>query len=174
MTTEVKPRKPREGRKYLNAKEIKLLDGVMAGKDPEQAALDAGFPPKSAAARASQILNSAKGLAELALRRRSLAEKTDLYNVPLAVKDLDVAIDLSLKAGNIANYMRAIELKAKLSGLMVERIDARVGTFSINISGIDETQGKRAEPIDIQGLVEVEVQSAPHDPVGNAFQRLLE
>lgn len=59
------------------------------------------------------------------------------YNIERAMKEADDAIQFSRDTDNANAYVKAVELKAKLNGLLIEKHDIRTaGAFSIVINGL--------------------------------------
>jgi hypothetical protein len=56
---------------------------------------------------------------------------------------LDQVVAHAIRTENASAHCRAIELQARIAGVLVDRVDARiaVGTFSINVIGLDGGNG---------------------------------
>ena len=125
----------------LSIKELKFINGILAGWDNAAAYLKAYKCKKSSSARAGgyRLTHSVPHvMAEIDRRKKELAKKGD-YNFDKAMSELHAASEFAKATDNATALARTIELKAKLSGLMIERVDQRqVADFNLHISGIDD------------------------------------
>lgn len=60
------------------------------------------------------------------------------YNLEAAMREADEAIAFAIKTGNANAYVKAAELKAKLNGLLVDKMQIQLPAFSLRIGGIDD------------------------------------
>ena len=76
-------------------------------------------------------------IAELEKATTEIRELTK-FGAQKAMVELNECIEFAESTNNATARVKAVELKMKLSGLLVERIDQRqVGSFQINIGGIE-------------------------------------
>jgi hypothetical protein len=94
--------------------------------DQRQALRESGY-----AATYSQFFKVPAVIAAIDSARRAVAVKAE-YNLESAMTAMDNAALFARETGNATALVRAEELKAKLAGLMVDRVDARqVGAFQL-------------------------------------------
>jgi hypothetical protein len=107
-----------------------------------------GYAPLSSRKAGSRLLRDPT-VQEMIEKARSEMQARATYSAELAMKELDQAMDFSRETGNATALARCVELKAKLAGLMVERIDQRqVGGFQVRIIGIDDAPPAALRTID--------------------------
>jgi phage terminase small subunit len=121
---------------YLTHKQAKFVEAMMKHGNGTKAAIEAGYSPKGQ--RAGKLLRESpavrKAMAEI---RQSVVDKGK-YNLEIAMNEADEAIKFSKETENANAYVKALELKAKLNGLLVEKHEVRSAAFSISIAGLDE------------------------------------
>lgn len=118
-------------------KEQFALEYIRTGA-AKASAITAGYSPNSATSAAGRLLHDphVKALIDAA-RERSTAVAQ--YTATTAMREIDDAIAFSKSSKNATAYVSALQLKAKLSGLLVDRADVRMlGGFKIEIAGIDD------------------------------------
>ena len=120
--------------KGLSPRKRKLVKGVVAGKTQKQAAIDAGYSPKTAESQASVILKDSKVIASL----HEMMESAGLSNKRLLEKHvelLEAKKTVSAISGNEANagtvdfidvpdyqiQFKALDASYKLKGAYVEK-----------------------------------------------------
>lgn len=138
---------------HILPRQWKFINGVCAGKTQKAAAIEAGYPAGRAQKTGNRLMHNPKIRAEIAKTREKIREVT-LYDAQAAVTELDDAIKFARESDNATAVMRGIELKAKLHGLLVDKVDQRIsgGGFSINISGIGAPKEKVIEGEAVQCL----------------------
>lgn len=73
------------------------------------------------------------------------AAKRGVYDARRMMEELEKAVEFAEHTENATAYVRAIEMKGKLMGLLVDRSENKqVGNFSIRIAGIDDDPPKEA------------------------------
>lgn len=114
----------------------KFLKAHAEGVGVLKAAEVAGYSkPKSSL---STILNSPAVAGALEERRKVVAEKI-VYTAVEAMKEAEEGMKFARETRNANAYVKAVELRTKLQGLLVEKHDFRMaGQFAINIKGIDD------------------------------------
>lgn len=126
-------------RKTLTPREITFIGEILAGQSNRQAAIAAGTPSTNASQWATKALARPQVAAALEKQRGKFMDKvsaTAVHTLEQASKAFDDAIEFAIKTENASAYVRAVEMRAKLHGHMVDKHDVRVGHFEINISGI--------------------------------------
>lgn len=115
-----------------------FVENVCQGMSNTDAARAAGYSERSAKRVATKLVNhDTFVVAELKRRRAELAERTGV-TVEAMTARLDQDWEFARETGNATAAVRASELKAKLHGLLVDRIDQRmVAGFTIQVSGIE-------------------------------------
>jgi hypothetical protein len=87
---------------------------------------------------ANRILKLPQVRDYLAERRKANAIKAD-YGALQAMDEAKQGMEFAIETRNANAFAKAVELRAKLQGLLIERQDIRhVGSFSISINGIDD------------------------------------
>ena len=106
------------------------------GKTPNQSARAAGMS-EYYCKNAFKLEKYPEVIEELAKIRKRVAEQA-FYDAAVAMKELQDTIQFARDTENAAAMAKAVELKMKLAGLLIERHDMRnVGSFSVNIIGIE-------------------------------------
>ncbi len=125
----------------LSTKYAKLVTNVAAGMLIADAAMDAGFAGTrqvagSAAARVLRENESVKDA--LNLIKADLAARAE-YKFDKFIAELDEAIAFAIKTENATAYVRAVELKGKASGHIVDRVDQRNlnAGFQLMVAGVE-------------------------------------
>jgi len=120
--------------KQLSPKQAEFVAAYLKHGNAIQAARECGYSPTYAG---SLILVPAVAAA-LADARNQVAIKGE-YNLAAAMKEAEDAMVFARAANQANAYVKAVELRAKLQGLLIERVDQRqVGGFQIRILGVDD------------------------------------
>lgn len=128
--------------KQLSPKQADFVAAYLKSGNAIQAARETGYSPTYAG---SLILVPAVATA-IDAARKAVATRAE-YNLETAMGELAEGIAFAKTTENATAYVRAVELRAKLAGLMIERIDQRqVGGFTIRISGVDDEAPAAAAP----------------------------
>jgi hypothetical protein len=103
-----------------------------------QAAIRAGYPAGTANRMANRLMKKPRIKAAVEAMRAEIAERS-AYTVERAMLELDDAMTFAKATDNASAFTRAVELRARIAGVLVDRIDARVavGTFAINVIGME-------------------------------------
>ena len=69
---------------------------------------------------------------------RSATAATTMYSQATAMLELDEAMTFAKKTDNASAFVRSVELRARIAGVLVDRLDARlaIGGFVINVHGL--------------------------------------
>lgn len=107
-----------------------------------EACRQAGYSARGANRTANKLLRMPKIAAAVAAIRAEVAERAG-YTVERCMRELEKGMEFALTTENASAYVRAVELRGKLTGILVDRLDARVavGTFSINVHGLGDANG---------------------------------
>ena len=125
----------------LNARQQRLVELVATGIPVQQAAQQAGFSP-SYARKASKLLKLpaiATAVADIRERGRSLAA----YNLATAMREAQEVIDFAKKHKNSMAYFKAVQHRADLSGLLLQRVEIS----TVDLAG--SLQRARSRVIDV-------------------------
>ena len=126
----------------------------------------AGYSEKNATNSAAQLLKHPTIKAALA-EARAGAVVAASYGLDAAMRETDLAIEFAKLTKNANAMVKAIELKTKLNGLLVERVEHKVAGFVISISGIDDLDKlpEAARPnLPTSGTIVVACPKQPADP----------
>jgi hypothetical protein len=113
-----------EAEKPLTDRQRKYVEAVAAGQDSVTAALTAGYGKayaQAAASRIGKIPAVAKALESIRAEFRDRA----LYDLKAAVAETDRAIAFAYSKGNPMSVAKLLEHKAKLHGLLFDRLWVR-------------------------------------------------
>lgn len=112
------------------------------GATATSAALAAGYSRHSARKTSHIIKLDPRVAAAIAAGRTEMAVRNN-YSQDSCMAELGKAMEVALSTENASAYVRAIELRGKLNGLIVDKLDARVlvGTFQLTVSGFDPGGG---------------------------------
>lgn len=127
-------------RAALNPRQAKFVEGLIAGSTLLAAGLAAGYRDPS---RYASLLARKPLVAAAIDAARALAAARAGYGHATLMAELGEAMAFALKTDNAAAYVRAIELRGKATGLLVDRLDARVavGGFVLNVHGLEGGNG---------------------------------
>jgi phage terminase small subunit len=127
----------------LSPRQLIFIKNYIGGQTAAQASRAAGYAPDSGAA--SRLLEHPLVIAEIEAAKNKIPEETKFDGVAAAAQ-LDEDREFARKTGNAMAAVRSTEIKCKLNGLLIERLDQRVTSgFSIVISGIDQPPGNVIE-----------------------------
>lgn len=121
----------------LNPMQLRFVAEYLKCGVGSQAALAAGYKKSGASAAASALLQNPLVRAELERVRSSVLEEAK-YNYARAMGECDEGIAFARETENAAAMAKFVELKTKLSGLLVDRSEVKQVGFQINIGGLDE------------------------------------
>jgi hypothetical protein len=116
MSTTDPPRNPEP-----NARQQKFIDAMARGLSAQEAARHAGFSP-SYARKSSRLLKQpmiASAIAGIRMEGRKLAA----YGLSEAMKEAEAVCAFAKLHKNAMAYCKGTELRAKLSGLLIDRIE---------------------------------------------------
>jgi len=122
----------------LTPKEDKFVAVYMATQDKRRAVIEAGYGVKKPETTALRLLKKPNVRRAIDSLRLAVADKV-AYEVKDALRELDETIAFAKKTGNATAYARAVELKARISGLIIEKKDMRVAAgFQVIVEGMDD------------------------------------
>ncbi|HEV2622915.1 MAG TPA: terminase small subunit [Frateuria sp.] len=137
----------------LTARQRRFIAEWQTRADGTQAAIAAGYSPRSARYTAYHLLNENPAVkAEIERVQHQLAEAAE-YNGAKCMAECDAAIRFAEKTNNANALARLIELKAKLTGLLREKLDVSID-HRIDISDALAAARSRATLRPMRDLVE--------------------
>jgi phage terminase small subunit len=124
--------------KPLTDRQKAFVENYVKTGNAKQSAITAGFPAASAYQRGHEMATKVAATTE-ALKdvRKEVAEKLK-YTAIEAMQECQDAIIFARETGNANAYVKAVELRSKLQGLLIEKHDVRQVGFSIRIDGVDD------------------------------------
>jgi len=123
-----------------------LIEFVKHGNG-KRAALDAGYSSQSSGTYGTSLAKDPRLAAAVEEVRERVMAKAE-YTCEVAMKEAQAALDFAEETGNANAYVKAVELRSKLMGLLVEKIDLRQAIgFQIRIGGL---KSSTAPPVDVQ------------------------
>jgi hypothetical protein len=127
-------RKPQENR--LTPQQMVFVSEYLRTGEAESSARYAGYSQCGTMGR--YLLNECHAVKkELEERRKEIRKATE-YTSTLAMEEAKEAMAFAKLTENANAYVKAVELRSKLSGLLIDKLDARIGSFSIHIDGLDQ------------------------------------
>lgn len=124
----------------LPTKKAAFVLNVAAGMLPADALLKAGWDQKrtTAGSTASRMLREDEAVKDAVAAIKADMAKRAEYDFDKFIDEMNDAMDFAKKTSNATALVRAIELKGKASGHIVERVDSRVQTagFSLVVAGV--------------------------------------
>lgn len=115
----------------LTQRQRRFIAELQKGVSGAQAAIAAGYSPRTAKHAAHQLMHDNKlVMAELEKVRQNLAAATE-YNGERCMADCDKGMDFAMRTDNANAFIRAVELKAKVTGVLREKIDITVERIDI-------------------------------------------
>ncbi len=118
-----------------NTRKELFVEALITGVSGAEAARRAGYRESNARGRASALLKDPLVQEELERRRTALREMT-AYDVGHAMGELDSCMEFARETKNAGALAKAIELRTKLSGLLIERRDVR-GAHAIRVEVVN-------------------------------------
>jgi phage terminase small subunit len=118
--------------KRLSPMQQRFIAELQRGLPGTEAAIAAGYSPKTAKHAAYDLQHrNALVMAELRKVRAHLSALTE-YNGERAADDCDKGMQFALRTDNANAFMKAVELKARLNGLLRDKLDVTVERLDIN------------------------------------------
>lgn len=137
-----------------------FIAAYQRGITATQAAIEAGYSPRSAAARGYHLLAHPQVAAELARVQDKLAEEAG-YNGDKCMAELDKAIEFAIATKQPNAYVKAIELRARLAGLLRDKIDITVERVDLAGALAEATERRLRLPCDPVRAIEGECVALP-------------
>jgi hypothetical protein len=120
-------------------REQKYADGIIRGKSKRQAALDAGFNKSTAEHSAGRIHNRPAVQEAIATARAELRAAA-VYDTKAAVAEVDSTIEFARQHKNPMAAAKLLDLKCRLLGLLVEKVDLRISEKPDVLAALNEAR----------------------------------
>lgn len=127
-------------KKLTHKQELFCREYVANGYNATQAAIKAGYSPKTAYSSGQRLLKHVEIKSALEKHSKMEQEKFN-YTKEAHFKELDELKDLAKQTGNVAAAVKATELKGKLCGLYIEKVEALVKAPVI-VDDIEDVAGE--------------------------------
>ena len=151
---------PLKGTTRLTPQQVRFVECYAKTGDKKNSAITAGYSPIRASERAAECLKNPT-VQQYLQSLRSESRAIAAYDVAVAMQEaLDVIAFAKLK-GNAMAYCKAVELRAKLSGLLVDRVEV----ISVDLTGALQAARLRVFPPASIQLTQAEIQAQP-EPIG--------
>jgi len=128
--TKTKP-EPARGGMLTPLQQAFVYEYAKAPKNATQAAIAAGYSPRTARVQVYDLLRNPKVRSELDRIRDQVTRET-VYDVAVSFNEAGEALEIARQAEDPHGMMKAIEHRAKLHGLLVDR--SRVETISVDLT----------------------------------------
>lgn len=139
--------------KTLNPQQAKFVAEYLRHSNGTAAAKSAGYTSPT---QASVTLLKNPAVKEALDKPRKALEAEGLYNLKAAMKECEDAMAFAKETENANAYTKAVELRAKLNGLMVEKHDMRTVGFHVSVDGIDFSKRNSSVEIEAGEVIELE------------------
>jgi phage terminase small subunit len=125
---------PPERLRALSALQSRFVEAFLETKNATAAAIKAGYAEKNAKGAGYKLLRRNKSVqAAVKEREQQLRERNDV-TIDTMINQLDEDRQFAVKTNNATAAVRASEIKAKLTGLLIDRIDQRsVGQLKVEV-----------------------------------------
>lgn len=125
--------------KALTQKRLRFIEEYVADFNATQAAIRAGYSPKTAYQTGHELLQEAHIAAAIAEKRAELARKAEITAESIA-RELDEARELAMREKQTSAAVSASMGKAKLMGLIVERHKHSGVLGTVDLSGVSDAE----------------------------------
>lgn len=130
------------------------------GGNAAAAARAAGYAHDHASHQGWLLVNRDEAVkAELDRARAELTERTD-YNAANAMEELGEVIDFARNTKNATAMARAVELRMRMAGLLVEKVDVNVSGEIDIVGALLEGRQRAGLPIDDEDVIDGEYETA--------------
>lgn len=120
----------------LQPKHKIFVERYLVHRNGSEAVREAGFNAKYPADRALKILKIPKIAKIIAALNTNVAKKLE-YTAESAMLEAEQGMAFARETENATAFVKAVELRAKLRGLLIEKLQHQmVGAFTVNIGGI--------------------------------------
>ncbi len=123
----------------------KFIEFYSQGLTGAESARRAGYAPTNAAGTASRLLKE-PAVMEALDKVRNASQAVATYNLEAAMAETDMCIKFAEATKNANAMVKAVELKSKLSGLLVDRHEITAPSFTLNIVGVTKQEPSDVSP----------------------------
>ncbi len=131
--------------KELTPVQAKFVAEYLKHGDGAAAARASGYTGKSPKSKAYQLLHTCENVKSAIADARKALVTQGKYNLIKAMEEADDVIAFAKEHKNPNAYVKAVELKAKLNGLLIERHDMKMTGFHVSVAGIDFSKRDKVE-----------------------------
>jgi hypothetical protein len=132
--------KPRKGR-ALDYRSKLAIENVLSGKSRTEALRCAGYSPSYSTRRAGWFFSRSEVKAALEAGWAA-ARKATMYSLEQAMEETSIGMELSIKTCNSMSYIKAVELRSRLQGLLQDVLRVEV----VDVRGALDEARKRTLP----------------------------
>lgn len=134
----------------LKEQHKKFVEEYLKTGDGANSARAAGYTDANAARHAYQLTHKNKAVMDAIKAGRERFTNKCAYGLAEAMKEAADAIEFAKETNNANAYVKAVELRSKINGLIIDKHDVRnLSNFSINIVGLPGQQPQEALPTPI-------------------------
>ncbi len=113
----------------LNPKQAVFVAEYLKDSNGSRAAIAAGYSKHSASQVAYRLLNLSPAVMEAVKEARAIAMRKCEYSAEVAMREAEEAIEFAKETKNANALVKAVELRARLNGLIIDRIDQRMAVM---------------------------------------------
>lgn len=106
----------------------------------------AGGSP-NAASRRAKVWKNIPAVKEQIDKALKASGERAVYNLQAAMADAEATIEFARETGNANAMAKAVELKSKLNGLLIEKHDVRQVGFQIEMKGLRDVLSEPVLPV---------------------------
>ena len=116
----------------MTTKQSRFVDEYMIDLNANQAAIRAGYSPKTARFQGSRLLSNVDVARELELRQQERAERTQT-DADWVIGELVANHAIAREKGDIGGSTRALELIGKHHGAFLDRVSTEPAVINVEI-----------------------------------------
>ena len=139
--------------KQITPRLLRYAELRAQGCTQSKAAVDAGYSAKQAGGKAERNPLVQRYLLDV----RSAVRCATAHTVVAAMIEAKAGMDFAEKTGNANAYVKAVELRAKLSGLLIDRVEV----FTMDMRGAIETAQRRVISVSPAVGASIQLTQAP-------------
>lgn len=122
----------------MKPRERKFVEEFLKHGHQTRAALAAGYAKSRAQSDGSNLVRKNEEVKAALAEARNKSVAAASYNIQAAMEEADQAIQFARETENANAYVKAVELKSKLNGLLIEKHQHQVANFQLNVEGIHD------------------------------------
>lgn len=128
-------RGPKSNGPARQLRKAKFVEAFLKSGEGGRAAEAAGYAPSGAKIKANELLKQPDVQAKIAEASKEMSRR-GIFNLEIAMEKTNDAIQFAIDTGNANAYVKALELQAKMNGLLIERVEHSGSGFNVIINGI--------------------------------------